>query len=339
MSTVLLDRSDLDAEFARIVDELTRRGFLAGGLGSAALAALAACTSESDDHSVSSASAPTIRTITTATGPVTVPTNPRRVVTLDNWSTSGLLDIGFAPIGAVDIDSETLMPEYANAYRSIPRVGSVSEPSLEKIAALTPDLIVGINPAPVPVEALRKIAPTALFAYDQMDDWFRLEQQFADSVNRGSAEQKVQDSYRAAVAALHLQHADALATTKWAIVTGIPGAWFLYLPDSSGGAVLADAGARYIAAAAGKTGSLTRFSLEKLDLLADADAIIVPADQDGQLSDGVRALQAEPGFTRLNAVRAGRVFPMSRIYAVSYGPALTLLDEFGAALKEIEGAS
>ena len=44
-TTISTDPAVVDAEFARIVDELTRRGFLAGGLGAAALLGLAACGS------------------------------------------------------------------------------------------------------------------------------------------------------------------------------------------------------------------------------------------------------------------------------------------------------
>ncbi len=92
--TQALLHPDTDAEFARIVDELTRRGFLAGGLGTAAVLGLAGC-----GNGTAPVAAPTTRVVKTTKGPVTVPADPQRVVCLDSYSSQIMLTLGITPAG------------------------------------------------------------------------------------------------------------------------------------------------------------------------------------------------------------------------------------------------
>lgn len=90
----------VDAEFARIVDELTRRGFLGGLAGAAGLLGLAACRSDgarTDGRSTGARSA--TRQVSSVHGPITVPADPKRVVTLDGFSMAAMFDLGLNPVG------------------------------------------------------------------------------------------------------------------------------------------------------------------------------------------------------------------------------------------------
>lgn len=79
-----------------------------------------------------------------AMGTTTIEGSPKRVVVLTNEATDNVLALGVKPVGAVQ--SWMVNPYYdyiAADMRGVPVVGQELEPSLEKIATLQPDLIVG----------------------------------------------------------------------------------------------------------------------------------------------------------------------------------------------------
>lgn len=85
-----------------------------------------------------------IRAMKHAMGTTTIEGSPKRVVVLTNEATDNVLALGVKPVGAVQ--SWMVNPYYdyiAADMRGVPVVGQELEPSLEKIATLQPDLIVG----------------------------------------------------------------------------------------------------------------------------------------------------------------------------------------------------
>jgi iron complex transport system substrate-binding protein len=107
----------------------------------------------------------------------------------------------------------------------------------------------------------------------------------------------------------------------------------LWYPDSSAGQVLRSAGLRFSKAGAGKTGNYKELSFEKLDLIADADAIAVYADRLGE--PRLKELTSQPTWKRLPAVRAGHVYAFNQLFPYSYGDASTLLHQFETALGRL----
>lgn len=109
------------------------------------LAALAACGSDDDGAPAAESSAPAdTRTVEHAMGSTDVPTEPDRVVVLDSSFLDAALALGVAPIGATEASAGEGMPSYLAEYvPNIEVVGLTDEPSLEAIAALNPDLILG----------------------------------------------------------------------------------------------------------------------------------------------------------------------------------------------------
>lgn len=96
---------------------------------------------------------------------------PERVVTLDWALTEQVLDLGVAPVGAPELD---LYEEWVGdppLPASTADVGLRTEPNLERIAALTPDVILASDIDERQVRALERIAPTVVFkAYDAEHD-------------------------------------------------------------------------------------------------------------------------------------------------------------------------
>lgn len=81
------------------------------------------------------------RVVQHAAGISGVPKTPKRVVVLDTGELDSVLALGIRPIGAVTALG-TGFPSYLKGRtEGIADVGTIQQPSLERIAALKPDLI------------------------------------------------------------------------------------------------------------------------------------------------------------------------------------------------------
>lgn len=102
-------------------------------------------------------------------GPVCVPANPERIVTLEPWLSLGTLIELDAPVVGVPVlgvQEQTLRAELEKA--GVADIGHPMQPSLERIVALQPDLIVGSTYIHEQIYGkLSQVAPTLLL--DQMD--------------------------------------------------------------------------------------------------------------------------------------------------------------------------
>lgn len=156
---------DTDTEFARIVDELSRRGFLAGGLGAATLAGLAACGSSSTAGSQNSSDAGPWTFTDDLGRKVTLPNRPTRIAALGDSSAATLWAAGLHVVAAPLLDGNR--PFLAGA--GVPASGVVAIQGAdgivtEKLAAVRPDLIIDdVNDGKLQVSSqnpqIAKIAP------------------------------------------------------------------------------------------------------------------------------------------------------------------------------------
>ncbi len=325
-----------EARCAPIVDELTRRGVLAGGLSSA-MFGLAACGSNRDAGSSSTPSRST-RSISTAKGQVRVPSNPKRVVTIQPSATSTLYDLGLTPVGVYDEGAQYISPRYLARWKAAPKIGS-DQIDVEKVAALNPDLIIGVdyswNTDVLP--KLSKIAPTVIAP---ATTWQATAHTTADAVNRLHRLATLQKRVADLSAQIKSQYADVLARFRWDILQGgfDAGQFWLYGPKSDAGSILAAAGVQFASGSAAISGSDNQpLSYEKLDVLADAGVIGYYANFDGTPNNQGPQLFAQAGFQNLAAVRAGRTVPIPDFLPGGYGDALAILDELVAGLKKLGG--
>ncbi|MEV0378593.1 iron-siderophore ABC transporter substrate-binding protein [Nonomuraea sp. NPDC050643] len=136
-------------------------------VGTLLMAGLAACGSTSTPAAGPASSAAPFRTIEHAMGQTVIPAQPKRVVALDQSFVDAVLTLETPVVGYTTYRSiDDKLPDYlgtvAEQYgKEATPVGTLEQPSLEKVMALKPDLIVS---AKVRHEALydklSKIAPT-----------------------------------------------------------------------------------------------------------------------------------------------------------------------------------
>lgn len=136
-----------------------------------AVVLLAACgANKQTSKTTTSSSAASQVTVQTANGEVKVPTNPKKIVTLDLGAADTIRALG-KESSIAGMPKKTLPAYLKNLSSKIKNVGTMKEPDMEAIAALKPDLIIASGRTAQYVKKLKEIAPTVLFQTDNKDYW------------------------------------------------------------------------------------------------------------------------------------------------------------------------
>ena len=153
------------------------RGLLAGlALPVVVALALTGCTAAPSASAGASAAPSTTdagtHLVEHARGETEVPNDVQRVVVLEPVQLDTTVALGVIPVGAAVLNEAAGVPAYlGDAAAGITTVGTVPEPSIEKIAALKPDLILGTESRHSALyDQLSAIAPTVFMA-TQTDPW------------------------------------------------------------------------------------------------------------------------------------------------------------------------
>lgn len=317
----------------------TRRAFLGAGAAGALAVGLAACGgggSSSSSGSTAGGGSGT-RTVKTAKGPVEVPAEPTRVVSIQPSTADTLYDLGIEPIGVYDLGAQYVSPRYRAKWNKATKVGDDGEINVEEVAKLEPDLIIGANYEwnTDVYSKLTEIAPTVI---TPISGWREISHSTADAVNRLAQLAELQKELATRSAQIRVKYAKQLDAYKWDILQGgfEPGNFWLYGPESDAGEILAGAGVRFASGSAGVKGEEGEpLSYEKIGVLDDAGAIGFYANYDGTPNNEGPALFKQAAFEQLGAVRAGRTVPIPDFLPGGYGDALAVLDELEAGLKKL----
>ena len=284
----------------------------------AACAALAGCGDEDERASASSASRAVA--ITDDRGKrVELDAPARRVVTLEWDATEDVLALGVTPVGAAD---KKIYRDWVGAGPALgdatTDVGGRVEPSLERIAALKPDLIVANREGVTKSQAkLERIAPVVVFkpTAEGGSEWERTVKQFralGTLLGRSDRAQEVLASTEKALAdgRERVERAGAAGDEVAIVQAFTAGKPTANLFDD--GALLVEVasrlGLRNAYDGERKPFGVTPTSLEGLRKVGDADWLLTLAlDSD----DPFKSVWAKnPAWKRLPVVEAGRVRPL-----------------------------
>ena len=132
-------------------------------------------------------------TIKDAMGEFTLDKTPSRVVALEYSFVDALAQVGVSPVGVADDNKvDRILPQVREKIAAWQSVGTRSQPSLEVIASLKPDLIIADPSRHTAVfEELKKIAPTVMFdsRHESYQENLETAQKIGDLVGK-SAEMK-----------------------------------------------------------------------------------------------------------------------------------------------------
>ncbi|MEW1957097.1 ABC transporter substrate-binding protein [Kineococcus sp. NPDC059986] len=244
------------------------------------------------------------RTVVHAAGSTTVPARPTRVVVISTGQMDAALTLGVVPVGATAGDGAGRVPGYlrdrfpadAAALDAVADLGTRTEPNLEAVAALAPDLVL-VNASAKDgdvLAALQAIAPTVVTQGTGLR-WKQDLLLLADGLGLRQRAQSWLDEQHGRAAALA---PDPSPTVSFLRRNG--DRVRVFGVASFSGSVAEDAGLARPPAQSFTDDTSRDLSAEQLDL-ADADHLLFGV-QGGDAAE----LTSLPTWGDLGAVRAGR---------------------------------
>ncbi len=268
------------------------------------------------------------RMVSHAMGETCVPLSPQRIVSLGGLDY--LLALGVQPIASDEIGYHEV--HLQDEVEGIENVGGANAPSLEKILALKPDLIIGSDYVEISYDALSQIAPTVLLPFRHSGEWKAFFRRYAEALGKTAEAEQVMTDYDARLETFKQQMGDALSETQVSIVRVYPERVNLYLKDSFCGTIVADAGlarppAQDLTAEEAQTitGNPIQVSISR-ERISDADGDVIflwttgHTDEVAQQARAEKArLKADLLWSRLKAVQQDQVYEVPG-YWIGDGP-------------------
>ncbi|GAA1741466.1 iron-siderophore ABC transporter substrate-binding protein [Dietzia kunjamensis subsp. schimae] len=198
--------------------------------------ALSACSGSSDTAEASSDDS---YTVTHAMGETVIDGTPERVVVLDSPHLDALVALGHTPVGITESGAGTGAPPYLGDVDA-DIVGLTSEPDIDAIAALAPDLIIGAKVRHEAIyDELSGIAPT-VYSENSGTDWQEQARITAAAVGEDDEMEQLIDDLDTRIAEVGEQ-VGAEGTTL-SIVRFRPDNFRLYGPETFSGSILSQMG-------------------------------------------------------------------------------------------------
>jgi len=249
------------------------------------------------------------RMIQHAMGETCVPLDPQRVVTLSLPTLGNTLALGVKPVGTTNEmhqgnDALTSVPGESEMVKLI----GISEPNLETLLQLKPDLIVGVEWFSSIYPTLSQIAPTVLdtLGYSGWEQHFSF---LAEALGKQDAEKAVWDHYYQRIEELKLALGDRYNDQEISFIYIGNGQINIDTKDSFAGFVLDDAGLKRPDSQTIKTPHVTySVSMEEIET-ADGDVLFVTTFS----NDGAKAfeeIRQDPLWQKLKVVQTNRVYPV-----------------------------
>lgn len=292
------------------------------------------------------------RPISHVAGTTCVPNEIERVVTLDSVAFEYAIALGLKPVGTVANDFSTYL---GNQAKETENIGQAGEPNLEKVLALKPDLILGLDFHQSIYPQASQIAPTVLLKFDHSGQWKEVFQTFSTIVNREAAGKQVMADYRRRLDEFKRRQAASASGSnptppQVSVVRVYPDSINLYLRDSFPGTILQDAGlprppAQNLSAAEAQriANNPIQISISR-ELLPRADGDVMflwtgenTAEARQEAEKKLVELKADPLWQKLNAVQKDQVYQVPS-YWIGSGPiaANRVIDDLFKYLVEKE---
>ena len=255
----------------------------------------------------------------------TLTTTPTRIVALEWVYVEDLLALGIQPVGVADIDG---YQEYVNIEPkladNVVNVGTRQEPSLEAIAKLAPDLIIGVEFRHRSIlQPLSAIAPTQLYPQPEGENQLATVTQtfeaIATAVNRQDAAatvlQQMQNTFQSATAQLE---AINLLNDSFVLAHFVPGTPQprLFTNQALAVQILTQIGLNNAWAGGVNQYGFSTVGLEELATVQQANFLYIAAADDPQW----QKWQRSPVWQELEFVKQNRLYPIGADTWVFGGP-------------------
>lgn len=260
----------------------------------------------STPHSTSSAAE--CRMIRHTRGETCVPLNPQRVVILFDPAIANALALGIKPVGITGSPAASGIETIHYLQEQLAKVefvGNQSQPSLEKILRLKPDLILGVvyqeNYA-----QLSQIAPTVMFEWEGTSYWRQHFHDIAAVFGKTEVAEQLMARYARRITELKtaLGHR---RTLKISCADYCCGGWRVDVKNSFVGSILNDAGLQRPAVQNVEVeGGLIELSEEYLTAM-DGDVLFISTLGNDEERTALDELERKPLWSHLKAVQHKQV--------------------------------
>nr|WP_286009766.1 iron-siderophore ABC transporter substrate-binding protein [Salinicola sp. S1-1-2] len=236
--------------------------------------------------------------------------SPGRVVTLFQGATDTAVALGVVPIGCVESwQDKPIYPYLRSALADVTLVGLETQPDLETIALLKPDLIVASRFRHQRIQPLLSaLAPVLM-----LDDIYRYRQTLdvmAGALGREAHAARLHWALTARTSALRLRLRRQFGN-RWPLTVSLVDVRAdeirSYLAPSFGGSVLASLGFVWNRQSREANGAMLQLGGVESVPVIDADVLFVLRQRSQVARDHYRRLRTHPLWQQLTAVRHGAV--------------------------------
>jgi len=231
------------------------------------------------------------------------------------------LALGTKPIGSAgwQLGDSSNLSAYEPYLQRLPGkftyLGLVTEPSLEKILSVKPDLIVGFDASKPIYNQLSQIAPTLLFGWTGAQAWKTTLLAFGEAIGRSQKAEETLSDYYQRTQEFKRKIGEEIAQTQVSLI-GLDSQNTISLIGKRifASSILEDVGLSRPPSQNQLRGYQT-ISLEQLPQI-DGDVIFmrISGDNAQERAQLVEQLQSHPLWSQLNAVQQGRVYQVDPYY-------------------------
>lgn len=265
---------------------------------------------QSTTQTDTNADANQVRVVKHSMGTTEIKGTPQKIVVLTNEGTEAVLALGVKPVGAVK--SWTGNPWYDHIkadMEGVTEVGEESQPNLDLIAGLQPDLIIGNKMRQEKVyEQLKAIAPTVM-AEDLRGEWKTNFKLYAEALNKTAEGNELMTAYDKRIEDFKAKAGDQLKETV-SVVRFMAGKTRVYHTNTFSGIIFDQIGfARTEMTKNAKDTFVDEITKERLPE-ADADRLFYFTYDtgDGKASQTEKEWTEDPLWKNLGAVKSGHAY-------------------------------
>jgi iron complex transport system substrate-binding protein len=284
-----------------------------------------ACSNNSPETTTSKLASSTTeyRLVKDAIAETKVPINPQKIVTLHGTPLESILALGQKPVGVTLNGDRDQQPYFlSKQLDNVELLGSFSEPSLEKILLLKPDLILDLDTVHI-YDQLSQIASTIVSESSPDNNWQPSFKLYAETLGKSELAAEIIANYYTRLEQFKMAMNQKDKPITVSVIRIYPQGIAFYQPDSFCGLILNDAGLSRPPLQ--RQGGGQKLISQELIGEADADVILYwtygddyHSKQD-RMQHGLQQLTSDPLWQQLDAVKQGKVYQVPD-YWIGYGP-------------------
>jgi iron complex transport system substrate-binding protein len=247
-----------------------------------------------------------------------IPLQPQRIIALDETSMEALLALDLKPIAATEPNiAGSIIPKLGKKAEGIVSLGKDSQPNIEKMVQLNPDLILGFSLGAEQYKLFSQIAPTVTVGDYIQNAWKDAFLRIAEITGKTEKAQKLLEEYQQRVEKLRTFINHNLKSKTVSISRFYAGNQFTEFRTkySFPGSLLTEVGIVLPEIqnqlTTNENQPLVSVSLERLDLI-NADILFIVLDPGAE--ENFNKYQNSPLWQNLKAVKNQRVYTVSSSY-------------------------